>query len=154
MKQMEFSASTKWLLIFAAVGLVLGAALSFVFGAFSKKGMTSYSRLLFGHDSNSLITDLIVLLVAASVIFLAVVSGLVRDIDYARKNPSRFAIETVLMAVLPSLVFFAMTIFRGYSITWERIMEFSILCLKFGLIHVLLQFSGFYSSVFPPMGTA
>jgi hypothetical protein len=54
------------------------------------------------------------------------------------------------MAFLPSLIIFAMTLLRGYKITGETFEEFGLLVVKFGILHVLLQFSGFYSYVFPP----
>ena len=61
-----------------------------------------------------------------------------------------FTLETILMAVLPSIGFLAMAVLRGYRIDSKVSEEFSILVLKFGVLHLLLQFSGFYSNIFPP----
>jgi hypothetical protein len=52
------------------------------------------------------------------------------------------------MAVMSSSIIFIMTVLRGKKInatTWE---EFALLLAKFGSLHILLQFSGFYSYVF------
>jgi hypothetical protein len=43
-----------------------------------------------------------------------------------------------------------MTVFRGYVIGFKSMVEFAILVTKFAGLHVLLQYSGFYSTVFPP----
>jgi putative Mn2+ efflux pump MntP len=61
-----------------------------------------------------------------------------------------FILETLLMAILPSIGFLAMAVLRGYHIDSEVFTEFSVLVLKFGILHLLLQFSGFYSNIFPP----
>ena len=103
-------------------------------------------------SSGDLITDAIFLILAASVIFLATVSGLVRDLYYPMNRPWSFTAEVFLMAIPPALTFLVMVALRGYALTtadvWEK---FVILILKFGLLHVLLQFSGFYSDILPPI---
>lgn len=138
------------IIIFGLVGLVLGLIISTIFGVYSKKSTTSYVRTIFGYSSNSLITDIIVLVLAASLVVLSVVSGFVRDLSYPIKYPWKFTLETFMMALLPASVFLMMIPLRGYTYTTTYIGEFFILLIKFGLLHVLLQFSGFYSEVFPP----
>lgn len=138
------------LYIAALGGLALGAILSAVFGIYSRGSAESYMRSLFGMSSYNLIFSGIVFVLVASFLFLATISGVVRDLKYPTGSPVNFTIETLLMAGLPASVFLVMTVLRGYSITMTTFEEFSVLLIKFGLLHILLQFSGFYSNVFPP----
>jgi hypothetical protein len=138
-----------WALI---IGAILGVALSAVFGIYSTKTSNSWSLSILGMNSGDLITDGIFLILAASVVFLATVAGLVRDVYYPMNRPWAFTAEVFLMAIPPALTFLVMVALRGYALTtadvWEK---FAILILKFGLLHVLLQFSGFYSDILPPI---
>jgi hypothetical protein len=134
----------------AIAGLVLGAILSVVFGVYSKSSAESYIRSLFGMSSYDLIFGGIVFILVASFLFLATISGVVKDLWYPTTKPVNFTIETLLMAFMPALVFLIMTPLRGYPITGTTYEEFMVLVVKFGLLHVLLQFSGFYSNIFPP----
>lgn len=136
--------------IFVIAGLVLGGILSVVFGVYSKAGSTSYSRSIFGIQSTNLITDAVLLLVGASVVFLSVISAIVRDLTYPNKKPLNFTIETFAMATFSSMTIFLMTYLRGYPFTASTAEEFFVLFAKFGVLHILLQFSGFYSYIFPP----
>ena len=137
-----------WAIIF---GLGIGSILSAIFGIYSKKGLVSYSRNIFGIQSTDLITDSIIFLVAASFVFLTSISILVRDVTYPKSSPLNFTFETLLMAFLPSCIIFVMSLLRGFPITGQTFEEFGILSIKFGVLHILLQFSGFYSYVFPPV---
>jgi hypothetical protein len=134
--------------IFLLIGLGLGSILSLLFSLFSKTGTTTYSRTLYGIESTELITNIIVMFIGASLIVLSVVSFLVKDVTYPQRSPLYFTIETLLMALLSSVIIFLMTYFRGYKFTISTIEEFFILFLKFGILHILLQFSGFYSYIF------
>jgi hypothetical protein len=101
-------------------------------------------------SSIDLISGVTLAVIIAAFFLLAVVSGLIRDITYPTKSPVKFAVEVLLMGLLPALVFLLMAIFRGYPINSTVLEEFGMLLAKFSILHVLLQFSGFYSFVFPP----
>jgi len=129
-------------------GLVLGAIFSVVFGIFNKKSSDSLSRNIFGMSSSVLVTDAIVIVIVGSFVFLSTISAIVKDLAYPRAKPINFTVETLLMAFMPASIIFVMTYLRGFPIelkTWE---EFGVLSVKFGLLHILLQFSGFYSYAF------
>jgi len=138
-----------WSLI---IGAILGVALSAVFGIYSTKTSNAWSLSILGMNSGDLITDALFLILAASIIFLATVSALVRDMYYPVNRPWAFTAEVFLMAIPPALTFLVMVALRGYALTtadvWEK---FFMLLAKFGLLHVLLQFSGFYSDILPPI---
>jgi hypothetical protein len=138
------------LYIAAIAGIALGAVLSVVFGVYSRTGAESYIRSLFGMSSYNLIFGGIVFILVASFLFLATISGVVKDLAYPKMKPVNFTVETLLMAFLPASVFLIMTPLRGYPITGTTYEEFMVLVVKFGLLHILLQFSGFYSNIFPP----
>lgn len=136
--------------IFLLVGLGIGAILSLLFGVFSNTGNTVYSRNIFGIQSTQLITNIVVMAMGATVVFLSVVSFLIKDLEYPQRSPLYFTIETLIMALSSSTIIFLMTYFRGYSFTLSTFEEFFLLFAKFGILHILLQFSGFYSYIFPP----
>ncbi len=138
------------LYISALVGLGIGIIFSFIFGIYSKSTATSYARSIFGLDSSTVIGYAVIGLVVASIVFLATVSALVRDLAYPNAHPWLFSTEVLLMAIPPALVFLLMSKFRGYPITSTTWEEFALLAGKFGALHIFLQFSGFYSNVFPP----
>ena len=131
-------------------GLLIGAVLSIVFSVYNRKGADAISRSFLGMSTSVLITDIILIVVVTSFAVLATVSAFVRDLTYPTKAPVNFTIETLLMAFVPSVLIFAMALLRGYKITGETFEEFGFLAVKFGVLHILLQFSGFYSYVFPP----
>jgi len=137
--------------IFLSVGLGMGIILSVLFGMYNKNTNVYYVKNIFGINSTNLITDAIILLVGTSFLFLSVVSFIVKDLHYTQKSTLYFTIETLMMSLFSALTIFVMTIFRGYQITSNTFLEFGILAMKFGILHILLQFSGFYSYVFPPL---
>jgi ABC-type dipeptide/oligopeptide/nickel transport system permease component len=143
--------STTYALIIAGVvGAILGLAASLAFNIYGKKSATPYIYSLFGVSSEEWIATMILSIVAAGVVGLAGISFLIRDVKYPSAKPFEFTLETLLFAFLPASVFLLMGVFRGYPPTKDTYLEFFLLAAKFGLLHVLLQFSGFYSNVFPP----
>lgn len=129
------------LLISAGVGGAVGIALAAATGFGWKSG------LLFGMDPDDLLTNGIIALVVASFIFLGALGGFVRDVDYPVTYPWKFTLETLLMTLVPVVPFVAMIFLRFGSLRLADGGEMAILGAKFGLLHVLLQFSGFYSYV-------
>lgn len=132
------------------IGSILGIALSIVFGVYSKATAESYVRTLFGMSSYNLIVGGLILVVSVIFLFLATISGVVRDLKYPSAYPGRFTLETLLMGFVSSAVFLIMAVLRGYPITMSVLEEYAVLVAKFGGLHVLLQLSGFYSNIFPP----
>jgi hypothetical protein len=132
------------------VGLIIGTILSVIFGVYSKGTSEPYIRMLFGMSSYDLIFDGIILIISAGFLFLTVVAVIVRDTAYPIAKPLNFTLETMLMTFLSSSILLAMAPLRGRKIDLETLQEFAILSVKFGALHLLLQFSGFYSNVFPP----
>jgi hypothetical protein len=72
----------------------------------------------------------------------------VKDLDYPQANPLYFTLETLFASFVPASMFYAIMFLRGIPSTFGRNIEYLALSVKFGLLHVLFQFSGFYTYAF------
>lgn len=138
--------------ISALVGLGAGVVSSLTLGVASQPGPNQHTRMLFGVTTSEILTDAFIAVMIAAVIFLSVMSALVRDLEYPRAHPLMFSVETLMMAIVPAILFAAMAPMRGHQIqkVWKEVV---FLGIKFGLVHILFQFSGLYSAtLFPPQG--
>ena len=133
----------------SGAGLGIGAVLSFILNVYNKTTATNFSYSLFGINSMDIIIQTMTFSIGLAVAILSGYSILVRDLSYPRAKPINFTIETLLMATLCALIIFPMTLLRGYKIDHSTYLEFSALFVKFGLLHILMQFSGIYSELFP-----
>lgn len=131
-------------------GVVFGIIISLVFKISSTKDASSLSYKLFGIPIVDIISNIAVFGIISSVIFLSTISVFVKDLYYPTHYSYLFAIETLLMAFLPAIVLLFMCVFRGYSITSSVLIDFVIFAAHFGILHILFQFSGYYSYLFPP----
>lgn len=130
------------------LGIFAGGILSVVFGLKQTSGTSELSRTIFGIQSNDLIANLILFAIGLTVVFLSVVSIFVKDLTFPNKYPLKFTIETLFMALTGSSIVFLMSYLRENKVSITTFLEFLLLFVKFGVLHILLQFSGFYSSVF------
>lgn len=134
------------LLIACAAGLGLGVLVSFLFAKnFSNDGSINS---IFGININTLMKNLILFSIILAVVIFSGLSYLVKDIDYPRDNPFYFTLETLFATFIPSTMFYAMMFLRGIPATFTRNIEYLVLSVKFGLLHILFQFSGFYTYAF------
>jgi len=132
----------------ALYGGVIGAVLSVILGIYSTPTASKYSYAIFGTSSSHLLKYVTIFLAGFSVAILAGFSALIRDTEYPVNNPLLFTSEVFVAAILPAVVLLYMTYMREKPFTPNTGFDFSLLCAKFGLVHVLLQFSGVYGSVF------
>ena len=137
------------LLYIALGGLIFGGIISLVFNVYSKSTANLLSRNVFGITVSALVFNTIIFCTGLGFALLSGYSALIRDLAYPVYSPLRFTIETLLMGVLPASIIYLMTVFRGYTITNYTNIEFVVLFIKFALLHILLQFSGFYTELFP-----
>lgn len=131
------------------IGAAVGLILSLVLGAYSKPTTDAFTRSIFGMKSSEFIGYIMVFTIITGVIVLSTFSILIRDLSFPVENPWNFTLETLLFAFLPASFIFMSAKLRGFEISSHTLLEFAVLALKFGLFHILLQFSGFYTSVFP-----
>jgi hypothetical protein len=100
------------------------------------------------YNSNNLTKYGIFVMLGISLIYLIVTSVIIKDLKYPTEHPIFFTIETLLFSFGSSLVYFLMAYGRG-SLSWMSVVEYLIISIKFGVMHILLQFSGFYSYAIP-----
>jgi succinate dehydrogenase/fumarate reductase cytochrome b subunit len=139
------------LINYLVLGLMMGAVVSVFLKKNAKPGKSKQNALILGTDSSILIRNIMIFVIAAGFTGLLGLSTINSDLEYIIEKPENFATEIALIAILPSLVVFAMTILRGHKVSSTTWMEFFALACKFGLMHVLLQISGFYRYVYPPL---
>jgi hypothetical protein len=129
-------------------GLLAGAIISILLGAHSKTSATEITHTLFGMTSSTLLKYITVIIITFTVVVYSTFSVLIRDLKYPDENPLKFTAETFAVSFIPSLILFVMVAMRGKPITRTVFIEYILLSLKFGIAHILLQFSGIYTSVF------
>ena len=134
------------LLIACAAGLGLGVLMSWLFAKnFSNQGSINS---IFGMNINTLMTNLLMFSVIFAIVIFSTLSYLVKDLTYPRENPVYFTLETLFSSFVPSSMFYAILFLRGIPATQNRNIEYILLSAKFGLLHILFQFSGFYTYAF------
>jgi hypothetical protein len=117
-------------------------------GVHSKKTLTEITHPLFGLSSGELLNYIIVFMATVFVVIAAVFSVMIEDIKYPTEHPLAFTTETVMMALFPALIIFILFYFRNKPITRRVYIDYVLLSAKFGIAHLLFQFSGIYTSVF------
>ena len=128
-------------------GLLVGGIFSVALGVHSKRSATELTHTLFGMTSMTLLKYIILVLITFTVVILSSFSVLIQDLKYPNEHPIPFTAETFTVSLIPSLIIFVMVAMRGKPITQRVFMEYILLSLKFGIAHILLQFSGLYTSV-------
>jgi len=98
-------------------------------------------------NSNNIIAYTLIGVIVVAFTYLTFLSIIIKDIAYPMAHPYLFTLETLLTSIGPSAVIFLMAYGRS-KITTATLLEFGIMVLKFGLLNILLQFSGFYTYAF------
>ena len=98
-------------------------------------------------NSNNLIFYGIIIIIVISVIYLAILSFINRDFDYPINHPFLFTLETLLTSFGVGAIIIFMAWGRN-KFSYDTYIQFLIVVLKFGIIHILLQFSGTYTYIF------
>jgi len=131
------------------VGGGLGLILSFLYWFFNKSSSNNLVRTIFGISTYSFLNAITLTLASILLVVLAVVAGIVRDGEYPYKNPIHFTLEVLASAFVPALLFLGIAWSRGNLKSFNTLEKFLIIVLKFALTTVLLQYSGYFSHVFP-----
>jgi hypothetical protein len=98
-------------------------------------------------NSNNVIKYTMFALLGISALYLIIASVIVRDLAYPKERPYLFTAETLLFSFGVASIYFLMAYGRG-KLSWKSLIEFAIIAAKFGVMHLLLQFSGFYTYAF------
>lgn len=93
----------------------------------------------------------LIIYIVASFIILTAVSFIVKDIDYPKRHPEKFIIETIIMTFIATFPYTYIHWSRNGGRYQKYILSHGLIMLKFGVLHLLLQFSGFYTRLFAYM---
>ena len=99
-------------------------------------------------NSNTIIKWGLIIILTTSLIYLIILSIINKNLKYPREHPYLFTIETLLTAFGMGSIVFLMSYGRDSNISKMTIVEYIAMSIKFGLFHILLQFSGFYSYIY------
>jgi hypothetical protein len=134
----------------AVAGLVLGGVLSLLFGRYALPTRIPSEFIIGGFPVGVILADVILFAAVGAIVFFAYVSMVVQDVTFPTEHPWLFIIETLIVSFVPASVIYVITDFRDNgkfdAIRINR--EFLFLAAKFGIFHLLFQFSGVYSYMF------
>lgn len=128
------------------VGVFIGLITAFVFTRYSK--VDEYVATVFSINNNVLLNGIIIVVTVGSVIALSGMSVVIHDYEYIVENPLKFFAELVAMGILPTLAVLALYYLRESKLTKKDIFALGLVALKFTILHVLLQLSGYYRYIF------
>lgn len=80
-------------------------------------------------------------------IYLLVFAILIHDVGYIKAHPFWFAVEWLVVSLVPALPFFIFTKTRGMT-TPKAIIFFWSVAFKFAIFHLLMQLAGYYTHEF------
>lgn len=95
----------------------------------------------------SILKTLIIIAIVFGLFLLFVMSIIVHDTKYIQEYPNKFMIELFLISVLAAIPIFYIGYARDVSLKTTTI-DFILLVVKFGLFHIGMQLSGFYTNMF------
>ena len=138
-------------LVFPSIlGLLIGGLISVLFNVYSVPTASKFTYQIFGLESGKLIQMIILFVLTSGIAGLAGMSTLIRDFDYPTMHTKNFLLEIFTASFLPAILLLVMVQLRHKEFTGYTLLEFILLAAKFGILHILLQFSGVYSTIFPP----
>jgi hypothetical protein len=133
----------------AILGLALGGILSAVFGRYVLPTKIPFEFTIGGVSTGLILTNLLLIAVVTAIVFLGYVSMVVQDTAFPGTHPWLFLAETLIVALVPASVIYVMTDFRDNGkVDFPPTVEYFLLATKFGIFHLLFQFSGIYTFMF------
>jgi hypothetical protein len=138
------------LFLAAAGGVALGGLLSLLFGRLALPTKIPFEFTIAGYSTSFLLTNLVLMTLVGALVFFGYVSVIVKDTAFPSAHPWLFLIETAVVAFVPASVIYVMADFRDNgTLDFSKLnKEFLLLATKFGLFHLLFQFSGIYGYLF------
>jgi hypothetical protein len=129
-------------------GILTGLLFSYVFKINSVKTADSYTYSILNMNTNTFMKMMLIFITFFLIMVIGSLSLLIRDVEYPLEYPLLFTVETILTGILPASTLFILYYLRGWRITTRIVYAFILLAFKCMVAHVLLQFSGIYSSIF------
>ena len=131
-------------IIAATLGILLGSLLSYIFGSIVLPTKIPFEFTIGGFSSSLIIVNILVVALVSAIVFLGYVAAIVKDTTFPVKHPWLFALETILVGFVPASILYVMSDLRGVN-TINLNVDFLLLAIKFGIFHILFQFSGIYT---------
>ena len=128
------------------VGVFIGLVTAFLFTRYSK--VDEYIATIFSINSNVLLNGIIIVITVGSVIALSGMSVVIHDYEYIVENPLKFFAEILAMGILPTLAVLLLYYFRESKLTKKDMVALGLISVKFMILHVLLQLSGYCRYIF------
>jgi len=129
-----------------AVGLFIGLLTAYLFTKYGK--VNDYVATIFGINNNVLLNSIIIIIIVGSIITLSGMSVVIHDYEYPMKNPLKFFLEILVMVILPTLAILVLYYLRGNKISKNDMIGLGLIAVKFMILHLLLQLSGYYRDIF------
>ena len=112
-----------------------------------KKNVPTIKDIFIVANSNNIIKWGIIGIIVIAFGYLVFLSIIIKDIAYPMAHPYLFTLETLLISIGTGTIIFLMAYGRN-KITSSTFIDFLVITLKFGVLNILLQFSGFYTYIF------
>ena len=90
---------------------------------------------------------LILFTLVVGLVLIFAMAIIVRDTEFIEEKPNKFLMELFLISVLAAVPIFYIGYARDVSLKTTTI-DFILLVIKFGLFHIGMQLSGFYTNMF------
>lgn len=136
--------------IATVVGLGLGFILSVMFGRYTLPTKIPSEFTIAGFPTGIILTNIVIVAMVGAIVFFGYASMVVQDTKFPAEHPWLFLVETLVVGFVPASVIYVITDFRNEGVldfsTLNR--DFVLLAAKFGIFHLLFQFSGVYTYLF------
>lgn len=141
---------TDTFIIASMFGVLLGALLSYIFGSVALPTKIPFEFTIAGLSSSLILANILLAVIVGAIVFLGYVAAIVRDTAFPAAHPWLFLAETAGVAFIPASVLYIMSHVRttGVIDITDLNVSFLLLAAKFGIFHLLFQFSGVYSYFF------
>ena len=136
--------------IATAVGLGLGFLLSLLFGRYTLPTKIPSEFTIAGFPTGVILTNIVIVAIVGAIVFFGYASIVVQDTKFPVDHPWFFIVETLVVSFVPASVIYVITDFRqdGKLDFAALNRDFLLLAAKFGIFHLLFQFSGVYTYLF------
>jgi hypothetical protein len=128
------------------VGLFIGLVTAYLFTKYGK--VNDYVATIFGINNNVLLNAIIIIVIIGSIVTLSGMSVVIHDYEYIVENPLKFFVEILAMGILPTLAILVLYYLRGNNISKKDMVGLGLVGVKFMILHILLQLSGYYRPIF------
>jgi hypothetical protein len=134
------------LFLAAGIGAALGTTVTYAY-RLNRKKVDVASKDITGFSANEFINYTLVGALSGLFVIFSTLAVMIKDNAFPSSNPGGFVLELAAMSVVPAALFYISAYLRGAPLA-SQTSKFALLTLKFAIVHLLLQYSGYYTYVF------